>query len=120
MSEAQAFVTLTSFLLGFHLSQYSSVVGMTPSTEGGVTYWPEAVRYLVINYPQAKDVTKAGEDLRDTKRKPEEDKKQSSHRMNDAFSYCGNVFFPEKVINIYIDELIPATSYLVQRFCDTY
>lgn len=57
-SEAQAFLTLPSFLEVFAFSQYDFMVGVTPSIGGGFTRWPKAVQFLLTNYTQAKDSTK--------------------------------------------------------------
>lgn len=120
MSEAQAFVTLQSFLEGCTISQYNAMVDMPLSTELGVTCRPEAVQYLFTNYAWAKSNTKAVKDLRDTKQKWEEDEMQSSCRMNGALSNCGNALSSEEEINMYIDRLIPVIISLIQRFRKTY
>lgn len=59
MSEFQVFLTLSSLLEGFAPSQYVAIVGRTPSTEGRITYWPEAEQYLLANYEKPKIITKA-------------------------------------------------------------
>lgn len=53
MSEAQEFEPLQSFLKGISLNQYDAMVGMTTSTNGGITYGAESVKDLIINYTQA-------------------------------------------------------------------
>lgn len=70
MSEVQAFKSFPLFQEGFVLSQYDAMVGMTPSTEGGIACWPKAVKYFLTNYAKARDNTKAVQDLWDTNRKP--------------------------------------------------
>lgn len=93
-------MTIESFLNGFALSQYDAMVGVTPSTEGGITCWPGAVYYFLTNYGQAEDIMKAVRDLQGTKQRPEEEEKQFSCRINDPFKRCCNILPPEKVINI--------------------
>lgn len=69
-------MTLPSVLEGFALSQYNAMVGMTPSTAGGITYWTEAVRYLLTKHKQTENITKAVRNLQDTNQKPERDVKR--------------------------------------------
>lgn len=76
MLEAQAFVTLQSFLEGFARIQYDATVSMTPLTDGGPTCLPKAVKYLLTNYAQDKDSKKVVQEFRDTKQKPEKAEKQ--------------------------------------------
>lgn len=68
MSENHAFVTVLLFLEEYSLRQYNVMVCMTPSTNGGIIYWLEAVQYFLTSCAQAKDTTKAVRDLRDTKK----------------------------------------------------
>lgn len=70
-SEAQAFVTLLSFLEVFHISEYAAMASVGPSTEGWITGCPDAVKYLLINYVKAQNITKTAKDLWDTKQKLE-------------------------------------------------
>lgn len=53
------------------------MVCMTPSTEGRIIFWPEAVQYLLSSYKQAKNITRAADDLRGNKQKPDEDEDNS-------------------------------------------
>lgn len=53
-------------------------------------------------------------------KKPEDDETQSLCQMNDAFGRCGNVFFPEEVMKMYIYKIMPAINSLLQRYGETY
>lgn len=70
---------------------------LTLSTEEETTCWPEAVQYLLINYAQAKAISKAVLDLRYIKQRSGEDDEQFSCRLVDAFSHCGNSFSHKKL-----------------------
>lgn len=86
---------------------------MTLFTEVGIICWTVAVQYLLTNCAQAKNITKAVQDLWDTNQKPDEGEKQFSRHMNDAFSHCDNVFSPKEVINMYVDGLTLALNSLI-------
>lgn len=52
MSEPQAYGALPHFLSGFALGQYRAICGSLTLDEGGVTYLPEAVQYLLLHHLQ--------------------------------------------------------------------
>lgn len=95
------------------------MVGMTPSIEGRITCCREAVQFLLTNYTQTEDITKAVQDLRDTEQSQMKDEQKFFRLRNDAFSHCGNVYPPERLIKMCIDGLTLAINFLVQWFPKT-
>jgi len=91
MSEAQAYLDLPSFLQGFALSQFESVADTAYADDGGVTCWPEAVKYLLRSYATSNAVREAVLSLRDLSQIPGEVETDYSKHVNDAGNCCGNV-----------------------------
>lgn len=95
MPDTKAFVILPSLLEWFSFSQCVAMAGIMPSIEGELTYWPEAVQFLLANYAQVKVIMKAVRILRNTTQK----KRRTRYifrRMNDAFSRCDNELYQKK------------------------
>lgn len=105
MSEAQAFIALPSFLIGFAKSQYEAGVQLTSPDEGGVTSWPEAVQYLLRNYAHSTYIPSAISDLRSVRQSHSETENSFAKLINDAIARCGNVHSAEEVVTLFIDGL---------------
>lgn len=50
------------------------MVGMVRLKERGIRYWPKLLQNVLIDYVQAREITKAVKDCHNTKQKPNEDK----------------------------------------------
>ena len=114
MKESQALVAVKYFLHGQVRTQFDAARKIR-SKDGGVSYWPEAVQYLLRTYATNDAISGALLDLRDTRQKPNESEIDYSARLLDAEYRCGNVHDAEERMTLFIDRLNPGIRSLVAR-----
>lgn len=71
MLEAQVFITIPTFLADRAQTQFRSNLSRA-CRQGGITFWLEAIQYLLHTYATASAMREGLEDLRNVRQKKEE------------------------------------------------
>lgn len=91
------------------------VLGSSRASGGGLTCWPEAVRYLLRSNTTCNAIQSVILVFRDTKQKSGELETSCSIRLNRAFHRCSTVYYAEERCTMLIDVLVPTIRPLVAR-----
>lgn len=103
ISEAHAFIALSSFLTGFAQSLLEAVVEMTNSKEGKMCYWLEVVLCLLSSYAQSAYIISAISDLRCIPQSPGQQRHEYWKRLNDSITIRGSMHGLEEILTMFIE-----------------
>lgn len=118
MSEAQAFLTLPSFLSGMARLQFEAGTELEDADGEGVTCWPEAVQYLLRNYAMSNHISAAVNDLRSIKQGRSETEQEFANRLSKGLARCGNVYPKDEVVAMFVDGLRTSLSPLIADYME--
>lgn len=89
------------------------------SHRGGVTCWPEAVKYLVRTYGTPSAMREDLYDIRTIEQQDNELKESYRKRFNNAFHRCCNEHCEEEKITIYMEGVSETTRIIVARHLES-
>lgn len=110
MSEAQAFISLPTFLddpseTQFHIDLNGA------SCHDCVASWTESKQYLSLIYAARCAMRIVIEDLRNIRRNEDDKEDEYRKRLNEAKLVCGKVHSEEEKITLYVDGLSPNSTW---------
>lgn len=88
--EGQVFIALTTFFSDLKESQVRSNLTVA-SRHGGISSWPEAIRYLLRAYATASDMREVFKYLVNVKHKVDEKEDAYRKLLDEAIFRCPNV-----------------------------